>query len=190
MDGHRFLLDVPVDQDAAAAVARVPFGEQVLVVGAEVRRVGRDCRGALPPDRGVAGGERRVGELDGDGAGAVDGEVPAGGVAQVGFAVAVVAGSDGADPGVRAVRVEQQQEAFPEHRAGERLARADGGELAQHPGPQRRFGDHVDQRHLPPALPDRFLQAPQVPRLELRTQGREFDRAALAVGDPQPVQAG
>jgi hypothetical protein len=137
----------------------------------------------LPPDRGVAGGERRVGELDRDSAGAVDREVPAGGVAQIGFAVAVVAGSDGADPGVRAVGIGQQQQAFPEHRPGERLAGADGGELAEHPGPQRRFGDHVDQRHLPPALPDRFLQAPQVARLELRIQGREFDRTALAVGD-------
>jgi hypothetical protein len=40
-----------------------------------------------PPDMGLAGGERRVGELDRDRAGAVDREVPAGGVAQVGFAL-------------------------------------------------------------------------------------------------------
>jgi hypothetical protein len=62
--------------------------------------------------------------------------------------------------------------------------------MAEHPGPQGGFGDHVDQRHLPPAVADGLLQAPQVPRLGLRIQGRELDRAALAVGDPQPVQAG
>jgi hypothetical protein len=37
---------------------------------------------------------------------------------------------------------------------------------------------------------DRFLQAPQVPRLGLCVQRRELDRAVFAVGDPQPVQAG
>jgi len=116
--------------------------------------------------------------------------MPAGGVAQVGFAVGVVAGGDGADPGVRAVRVGEQQEALPEHRAGERLARPDGRELAEHPGPQGGFGDHVDERDLAPAVADRFLEAPQVPRLGLRVQRRELDRAALAVRDRQPVQAG
>ncbi len=62
--------------------------------------------------------------------------------------------------------------------------------MAEHPGPERRFGDHVDQRHLPPASLYGFLEAAQVPRLGLRVQRREFDRAALAVGDPQPVQFG
>jgi len=55
---------------------------------------------------------------------AVDREVPARGVAQVGLGVAVVAGGDGADPGVRAVGVGQQQQALPEHRSREGLAGA------------------------------------------------------------------
>ena len=62
--------------------------------------------------------------------------------------------------------------------------------MPEHPGPQRRFGDHVDQRHLPPAVADGPLQPSQVPRLGLGVQRRELDRAALAVGDPQPVQLG
>jgi hypothetical protein len=45
-----------------------------------------------PPDLALASRERRVGELDRDGASAVDREVPPGGVAQVSLAVAVVAG--------------------------------------------------------------------------------------------------
>ena len=127
----------------------------------------------------LAGSERRVGELDRDGAGAVDREVPAGGVAQVGFAVAVLAGGDGADPGVHAVRVGEQQQALPQHRSGERLAGPDGRELAEHPGPQCGFGDHVDQRDLAPAVADRFLQAPQVPRFGLRAEGCELQAPLL-----------
>jgi hypothetical protein len=75
-----------------------------------------------PPDRWVAGSERGVGELDGGQAGAVDREVPTRGVAQVGFCVAVVAGGDGADAGVRAVGVGDQQQALPQDRALQRFA--------------------------------------------------------------------
>jgi hypothetical protein len=122
VDDHRLLLDVPVDQDAAAAVARVPLGEQVLVISAEVRGVRRHGRGALPPDLGLPRRERRIGELDRDGASAVDREVPPRGVAQVSLAVAVVAAGGGADTGVGAVCIGDQQQALPEHRARERFA--------------------------------------------------------------------
>ena len=55
-------------------------------------------------------------------AGAVDREVAPGGVAQVGFCVAVVAGGDGADAGVRAVGVGDEQQALPQHGALQRFA--------------------------------------------------------------------
>jgi hypothetical protein len=42
VDRHRLLLDVPVDQDPAAAVPGVPLGEDVLVERPEMRRIRRD----------------------------------------------------------------------------------------------------------------------------------------------------
>ena len=83
-----------------------------------MRGVRRDGRGAGAPDLALAGRERRIGELDRDGASAVDRE----GVAQVSLAVAVVAGGGGADAGVGAVCVGDEQQALPEHGALERFA--------------------------------------------------------------------
>ena len=56
VDAHRAALDVPVDHDAAPAVAGVPLGHQVLVEGAEVLAVRRAGGRALAPD---AGGDAR-----------------------------------------------------------------------------------------------------------------------------------
>ncbi len=86
-----------------------------------MRGVRRHSRGALPPDLALARGERRIGELDRDGTG-TDREVPPRGVAQVSLAVTVVAGGGGADPGVGAVCVGDEQQALPEHGALERFA--------------------------------------------------------------------
>ena len=66
VDGHRLLVHVPVDQDAAAAVADVVLGEQVLVERPEVGGVGGDRAGAGTPDRLQPGGERRVGDGRGE----------------------------------------------------------------------------------------------------------------------------
>jgi len=116
VDGHRFAFDVPVDEHAAAAVAGVPFGEDVLIERPEVGGVaGHGGRPGAP--HGVrAGGEGGVGDLDGDGAGHLGGQVAAAHVPDVVLAVAVdgVAG-DRADPGVGAVGVDGQQQPLGEH---------------------------------------------------------------------------
>ena len=186
---HRLLLDVPVDEHAPAAVAGVPLGEQVLVVGAEMGGVGRHRGGALAPDAPLAGGEGGVGQLDGGGPGAVEGEVPAGDVADVALAVAVVALGHGADAGVGPVGVGDEQQALPQGVTLDRLPGADRGELGQHPGAQRRLLEHVDQGHRSPAGLDRLLEPAQVGRLGLRLQRAQLDGPALAGADLQPVQA-
>ena len=65
-------LHVPVDHDAASAIADVPLGHQVLVPGAELFAVGGTGRGALAPDVAQGRGERGVDD-------------PADGLAQSGF---------------------------------------------------------------------------------------------------------
>ena len=61
VNAQRFPLDMPVDHDAAAAVADVPLRRQVLVPGAEVLGIGRAGRRPVAPDRRVAGVQRAVG---------------------------------------------------------------------------------------------------------------------------------
>jgi hypothetical protein len=60
MNAHRSPLNVPVDHDAAAAVANMPFGYQVLVEGAEVLAVRGACRRAFAPDPRMARRKRCV----------------------------------------------------------------------------------------------------------------------------------
>jgi len=63
---HGPALDVPVDQDPAAAVAGVPLGEDVLVPGPEVGGVGGN-RGRPAAPQGLApDGEGGVRDLDRD----------------------------------------------------------------------------------------------------------------------------
>lgn len=133
VDRDGLLLDVPVDEHATAVVARMPFGEQVLVVGTEVGGVRGDGGGSSAPDRVVPGREGGVGEGDVGCAEAVFGEVAAGDVAQVVFAVAAAVG-DGADADVGAQGVGDEQHPFPEDGLLDRLAGAGRGELGQHPG--------------------------------------------------------
>jgi hypothetical protein len=44
---------VPVDHDAAPAIARVPFGHQILIVSAELLGIGRTGGGGVAPDRRI-----------------------------------------------------------------------------------------------------------------------------------------
>jgi hypothetical protein len=97
--------------------------------------------------------------------------------------VAVVARGDRPDPGVGAVGVEQQQQAFGEHGGVDGLAGAKRGEGVQAAGAQRGLGEHVDQRHGAPAGLDRLLEAAQVAGFGRGVQRGEGDRAALARGD-------
>jgi hypothetical protein len=100
-------VDCPVDRDApfCPAVAGVPFGEDVLVEGRKVGGVGGYRSSALAPQPRVAGGEGGVRDRAGGIPARLDGDVAAADVAQVVFAVRVVARRDRPDPGVGAVGV-------------------------------------------------------------------------------------
>ena len=190
MDGHRLPFNVPVDEHAAAAVPGVPLGEDVLVERAEVGRVGGDRGRPGAPDRLGAGGERGVGDLDGDGPGHLGGQVPAAHVPDVVLAVpGLCVAGDGADAGVGAVGVDGQQQPLGQHVRGQVSAAGRGGDRVQAAGAQHRLLEHVDQRHGAPPGADLGLEPPKVPRLRCRVQVGELDRALLApVGDLQPRQ--
>jgi hypothetical protein len=102
-------------------VAGVPFGEDVLVVGAEVGRVGGERGGSLAPQPGLPGGEGGVGDGPGDFPAGVGGEVAAPNVAQVILGVGVIARGDGPDPGVGAVGVGHQQQPLEQYRGVDAL---------------------------------------------------------------------
>ena len=53
MDAQRVSLDVPVDHDAATAVAHVPLRGEILIPGAEVLGVGGASGGAVPQMAGL-----------------------------------------------------------------------------------------------------------------------------------------
>ena len=107
MHHHGPALDVPVDQDPAAAVAGVPLGEDVLVPGPEVGGVRRDRSRPGAPQGLAPDGEGGVRDLDRDLVGGLAGQVAAPGVAQLLLAVRVPAASGlRADAGVRAVDVD------------------------------------------------------------------------------------
>ena len=66
MDAQRLSFDVPVNHDAAAAVADVPLGREILVPSPEMLRIRRAGRCSVAPDGGIAGVQRAIGD-DGDG---------------------------------------------------------------------------------------------------------------------------
>src|SRR5216684_441084 len=86
-------------------VARVPLGEDVLVVGPEVGGVGGDRGGALAAQPALPGGEGGVGDRPGGFSAGVDGEVAPPHVAQVVLAVGMVTRGHGPDSSVGAVGV-------------------------------------------------------------------------------------
>jgi hypothetical protein len=103
---------MPVDQHARLAVPRVPLGQDVLIDRADVLGVRADRRRRLPPDLRVAGGERRVCDLDRERADDLGGQEPSADIAQVILGVAMVAGGDVSDPGVRPVGEQHQLQPF------------------------------------------------------------------------------
>src|SRR5512135_2509364 len=60
MDAQRFSLDVPVDHDAAAAIAHVPLRCQVLIPRTEMFGIGRASRRSFAPDRRITGTQRTI----------------------------------------------------------------------------------------------------------------------------------
>ena len=103
-------LHVPVDQHAAAAVAGVPLGEDVLVVRPEVRGVRRHRGRARAPHLPGRAANVALAIVDRHRPGRLGGQVAAADVAQLVLAVAVLAGGDRPDPGVGAVGVHDQQQ--------------------------------------------------------------------------------
>jgi hypothetical protein len=162
VDCHRAFLDVPVDEHAATAVAGVPLGEDVAVECAEVAGVRGDGGCALTPDPRLPRGECGVRDLDAGCFQAGRGEVPPGGVAQLVLAVGMIAGRDGPQAAVGAVRVGDQQQPLDQDVLGQAAACPDTGQRAQRAGTQRRFLEHLDQRDGPPPRDARPFQLSQV----------------------------
>ena len=103
MDAHRTALDVPVDHDAAATVANMPFGHQVLVEGSEVLAVGGARRRALTPNPGVAHCQRCVDYMSGRIAQGVDINIASAYMQQLFVAETVRADRKAFQAGIRAV---------------------------------------------------------------------------------------
>ncbi len=184
------VLHVPVHQHAPAAVAGVPFGEQVLVPGAEVRGVRGDRGRGAAPQAVVAGGEGGVRDADREGLGHRGGQVAAAHVPHVLLGVRPARGDDRADPGVRPVPVDRQHQALGQHLGLQAPAAGRGGDLVEDPGAQQRLLEDVDQRHRLPPPGDLVLDPAQVPRLRGGVQRGEPDRALAPFADIDPVQAG
>jgi hypothetical protein len=150
VDRHGLGVHMPVDEHAAAAVADVVLGEQVLVERPEVRGVRRDRPGPGTPDQLAAGGEGGVGDRRGEPAGALGGQVAAPHVAQVVLGVGVLPGPDRAEPDVGAVPEDAQDQPLGQRGPVEAAARASGGEVFDQPDAQHCLLEHVQQRHQPP----------------------------------------
>ncbi len=178
--------------DAAAAVAGVPLGEQVLVPGPEVSGVRCHRRRSGAPQPAVAGGEGGVGDLDGDLPRGLGGEVAAPDVPDPFFAVAVPAlgraAGDRADAGVGAVGVDRQHQPFARHLGMELTGAGDRGDALQAAGTQHGFLEHVDQRPHLKAAADLAFDTAQVARLGRGLGRGELDRPGLAFGDLDPLQ--
>src|SRR5260370_15173924 len=91
---------IPGTRAYSSSVTRVPFGEQVLVPGPEVSRVGCHGRAALAPQSPVPGGEGRVGDRDSNCPGDLRGQVAAPDVADLVLTVPVLGGGDRPDAAV------------------------------------------------------------------------------------------
>ena len=52
IDTCGFAIDMPVDHDARLAIARMPFGQSVLIPRAEVAGIGRAGRNVIAPELG------------------------------------------------------------------------------------------------------------------------------------------
>ena len=167
VDAQRFPLDVPVDHDAAAAVADMPLRRQVLVPGAEVLGIGRAGGCSVAPDRRVAGVQRAVGH-DGDRPPQrLDAEIAPPHVGEV------LVGHPGSEPrhalqaGVGSDPVQAKQQPRLQDRPIQRLI---GGRAFQGLGevqPQIGFLDHVEQAGHRPGRGDLGLQCGQVGRIGL-----------------------
>ena len=112
-----FRLDMPVDHDAAPAIADVPLCRQVLVPGAEVLGIGCAGRRSVAPDRRIAGMQRAVGD-DGDGLPQrVDRDVSAPDIGEILGGRARLEPGHALQPGIRSEPVQAKQEPRAQNRA-------------------------------------------------------------------------
>ncbi len=184
VDAQRFSLDVPVDHDAAAAVADVPLRREVLVPGSEVLGVGRAGRRPIAPDGRVAGVQRAVGH-DGDRPPQrVDAEVAPPHVGEVLVGHPGLQGRHAPQAGVGPDPVQAEQEPRLQDRPIQGLV---GGRALQGLGEvQAQVGllDHVEQAGHGPGRGDLGLERGQVGRIGLRVERRHGDPALALHADP------
>ena len=124
VDAGRFLLDVPVDHDAGAAIADVPFGHQVLVPGSELLGVGGAGRRSLTPDVGMADAQQRVDNLGNGVSQMVIGDVAAVNIEQVFVTLPMFASAHALDSGVGAQSIQAQKQSTLQRLRGQGFPRA------------------------------------------------------------------
>lgn len=112
---------MPVDHDAAPAVAHMPLCRQVLVPGAEVLGIRCARRRSVAPDGRIANPQRAVCD-DGDGlAQGIDRDIPAPDIGEILGGRAGLETRHALKSGVRAEAVQAKQEPRPQNRAIEGL---------------------------------------------------------------------
>ena len=102
VDAGGFAVDVPVDHDAATAVAGVPLGHQVLIPGSELLGVGSAGRGAFAPDRSGPLRQGGIDDLPDGGAKLVFGDVTTANTEQVPVVGPGLPGAHALDASIRA----------------------------------------------------------------------------------------
>ena len=150
VDAQGVSLDVPVDHDAAPAVAHMPLGGEILVPGAVVLRIGGASGGARSPNSGISGLKRAVGNGRDGSAQRIDADIAAPDIRQILRRHTRFQARHALQPGIGAEPVQAQEQPRLQHRA---LKGFVGGRTLQHVGkaqPQIGFLDHVEQsRHGP-----------------------------------------
>ena len=178
MNAQRVPLDMPVDHDAAAAIAHVPLRRQVLVPGAKVLGIRCAGRRSVAPDCRISGMQRAVGD-DGNGLPQrVDRDISAPDIGKILGGCARLEPGHALKPGVRSEPVQAKQEPRAQNgaiqglvsrRAFESLGKSQAEvglleyveEVGHRPGRDnlcldrcqvRRLGLGIERRHRDPTL--------------------------------------
>jgi hypothetical protein len=115
-----------VDHDAAAAIAHMPFREQVLIPCPELLGIGCARRGSFAPDLRLAAAEDRVADTRNGCSQLLFCDVAPPDVLQVGVAVPASAAAHPLEACVGSESIKTEQQAAAQHVSIERLAGADG----------------------------------------------------------------
>ena len=174
---------MPIDHDAAAAVACVPFGQQVLIPGPELLRVrSARCRSFSPylrrsrPHGGIH-------DFSDGGAELILIDVAAANVEQVLIVGALLSGAHALDASIRSQPVDGKQKALLKHFPIQVLPQCGAPKYVGEPDAEVGLLEDIEQaRHGPPLDHSRF-QCAKIRRFGLNGKRREFGSATALLLD-------